>query len=59
MTTSVRFCLSYDTLKWDFTAFKMNNMSIIKHIVDRKVVSDIMFTRHGVITCVVIQFFVT
>ena len=23
MTTSVRFCLSYDRLKWDFIAFKM------------------------------------
>ena len=24
MTTWVRFCLSYDPLKWDFIAFKMN-----------------------------------
>ena len=24
MTTSVRFCLTYDRLKWDFIAFKMN-----------------------------------
>ena len=23
MTMSVRFCLSYDPLKWDFIAFKM------------------------------------
>ena len=26
MTTSVRFCLSYDSLKLDFIAFKMDNM---------------------------------
>ena len=24
MTTSVRFCLSYDCLKWDFIAFKVD-----------------------------------
>ena len=34
MTTIVSFCLSYDPLKWDFTAFKMNKISIRKRIVD-------------------------
>ena len=33
MTTSVRLCLSYYPLKWDFVAFKMNSVSIRKHIV--------------------------
>ena len=28
MTTSVRFSLLYDSLKWDFNAFKMNIISI-------------------------------
>ena len=28
MTTSVRVCLSYDPLKWDFIAFKMIIISI-------------------------------
>ena len=28
MTMSVRFCLSHDHFKWDFTAFKMNIISI-------------------------------
>ena len=27
MTTSVRFCLSYDCLKWDFIAFKVDIIS--------------------------------
>ena len=26
MTTSVRFCLSYDCLKWDFIALKVDNI---------------------------------
>ena len=26
VTTSVRFCLSYDPLKWDFIALKMKNL---------------------------------
>ena len=38
MTTSVRFCLSYDLLKWDFIAFKLNIISIRKHIVDTDIV---------------------
>ena len=28
MTTSVRLCLSYDCLKWDFIAFKVDIISI-------------------------------
>ena len=38
MTTSVRFCLSYDPLKWDSIAFKMNIISTRKRIVDTDVV---------------------
>ena len=41
MTTSVRFCLSYDPLKWDFIAFKMNIISLRKRIVDTDVVNDV------------------
>ena len=38
MTTGVIFCLSYDRLKWDFIAFKMNIISLRKRIVDTDVV---------------------
>ena len=41
MTTSVRFCLLYDRLKWDFIASKMNIISRRKHIVDTDVVNDV------------------
>ena len=34
MTTSVRFYLSYDHLKWDFITFKINIISRRKLIVD-------------------------
>ena len=34
MATSVRFCLSYDPLKWDFIAFQMNIILIGNHIAD-------------------------
>ena len=34
MTTRVRFCLLYDSLKWDFIAFKINIFSIRKRILD-------------------------
>ena len=40
MTTSVRFCLSYDRLKWDFIAFKMDIISL-KCTVDTDVVNDV------------------
>ena len=56
MTTSVRFCLSYDPIKRDFIAFKMDFISIRKHIVDMDVVTDVMSTRQSVITRVVIRF---
>ena len=54
MTTSVRFCLSYDPLKSDFIAFKMDNISRRKHIADMDVVNDVTSTRQSVITHVVI-----
>ena len=53
---SVRFCLSYGLLKWDFIAFKVNIISIRKHIVDKHVVNDVTCTRKSVITHVVIRF---
>ena len=34
MTTSVRFCLSYNPLKYDYIAVKANIISIRKRIVD-------------------------
>ena len=54
MTTSVRFCLSYDPLEWDFIAFRMHIISIRKRIVDTDVVHDVTYTRKSVITRVVI-----
>ena len=56
MTTSVRFCLSYDRLKWGFIAFKMNIISPWKHIVNTDVVNDVTHSRQSVITRVVIRF---
>ena len=50
LTTSVRFCLSYDHLKWDFIAFKMNTFSKSKCIVVTDVVNGITCTRQSVIT---------
>ena len=58
-TTTVRFCLSYDPLKWDSIAFKMNIISVRKRIVDMDVVDDVTCTRQSVITRVVIRFFMT
>ena len=56
MTTSVRFCLSYDPLKLDFIAFKMNIISIRKHVVVMDVVTDVACIPQSVITHVVIRF---
>ena len=42
MTTSVRFYLSYDPLKYDFSALKMNIISIRKRFVDTSIVNDFM-----------------
>ena len=41
MITSVRFCLSYEPFKWDFIAFKMDIISLRKHIVDTNVVNEV------------------
>ena len=56
MTTSVRFCLSHDPLKWDFIAFKMNISIMRKRTFDTDVVNDVTHTRQSVITRVVIRF---
>ena len=55
MTTSVRFCLSYDPLQLDFNAFTMD--SIFQD--DTDVVNDVTSTRQSVITRVVIRFLMT
>ena len=53
MTTCVRFCLLCDPLKWDFIAFRMNNMSGRKQIVHTDVVSDvIMYVQKCYYMCV-------
>ena len=56
MTTSVRFCLSYDPLKWDFIAFKMGDILRRKRIVDMDVVNVVTCARQSVITRVAIRF---
>ena len=55
MTMSVRFCLSYDSLKLDFIAFKIDNILIRKRIVDTDVVNDVTYSRQSVIIRVVIR----
>ena len=50
MTLSVRFCLSYDPLNWDFIALKMGNISRRKRIVDTNIVSDVTSMCQSVIT---------
>ena len=60
MTTSVRFILSYDPLKWGFIAFKINMISIRKRIiVDMVVVNDITCMLQNVIACVLYDFYDT
>ena len=49
MTTRVRFCLSYDPLKRDFIAFRMNIISVRKCIVDTDVFNDVTCARQSVI----------
>ena len=56
MTTSVRFCLLYGPLKGHFLAFKLNIISLRKHIADIDVVNDVTRWRQSVIKCVVIRF---
>ena len=43
--------------KWDFITFKMNIISIRKHIADTVVVSDVICEGENVTTHVVIGFF--
>ena len=57
MTMSVRFCLSYDPLKWDFIAFKNNIISLRKRIADMDVINDVTYTRQSVITRVSYDFY--
>ena len=54
VTTYERFCFSYDPLKWDFIAFKMNIILKRKCIVDSDVINDVTYMRQSVITCVII-----
>ena len=56
MTTSVRFCLSYDPLKQVSVGFKVNIISIRKRIVDMDIFNDVRGMRQSVITHVVIAF---
>ena len=53
MTMSVRFCFSYDLLKWDFIA--SNDHFNKKNIVDMDIVSDVTCTRQRISTLVVIR----
>ena len=46
---SVRFCLSYDPLKGDLIAFKMNNISSTKRMADTDVVNGVTCTRQSII----------
>ena len=50
MTTSVKFCLSYDPFRWDFIAFKTNIISLRKCTADMDVVNDVTCSRRSVIT---------
>ena len=59
MTTSIRFCLSYDPLKWKNIAFNINIVSIKKRIADTNVISDITCTHQNVISRVGIRFYDT
>ena len=59
MTTSVKFCISYDLLKCGLIAFEMNIISLSKRIVDTGVISDVACTRQSVITRVDIRFYDT
>ena len=41
MTTSVRFYLSFDSLKWDVITFQMTIISITKRIADMNIVNGV------------------
>ena len=49
MTTSIRFCLSYDVLKWDLFTITLNNLLIRKRIVGTDVVNDATQLRKSAI----------
>ena len=49
MTTVVRFCLLYDPLKCEKTAFKINIISVRKRIADTVFVNDVTYTRENVL----------
>ena len=51
LTASVRFCLSYDPLKWDFIAFKMNIVAIRKRTVDMKLSMTLVYAIKCYYTC--------
>ena len=51
MTRSVRFCLSYDHLKLNFIAFKMDNISKRNRLADLDLVNDVMSARQSYYTC--------
>ena len=50
MSTSVRFCLPYDPIKWDFIGLKMNIILIKKHIDDTIIASDVSCMCQNVAT---------
>ena len=52
MTTRVRFCVSYDPLKLDFIAYKMDIVSIRKRIADTAVV--MMLHVHAIVVAPVL-----
>ena len=57
MTTSLRFCLSYEPLKWDFMTFITNIISMSKCIGETDVVNGVTCTHQSVFTHVVIRVF--
>ena len=54
VNASLRFCLSCDSLKLEFIAFKMNIILLRKLVVDMDIVSNVTCMRQSVITHVVI-----
>ena len=55
MTTSIRFFLSYDVLKWDLITITLNNLLIRRRFVGTDVVNDATQLRQSVVTRVVIR----
>ena len=50
MTISLRFCLSYDPLKWDYIYFIINSVSITEGIVGTVIFNDVTYMCENVIT---------